>query len=494
MELNRRDRERLLWESWGDRLGRLPFLSEEQAAEANREQRQRLAALGQRVSRHFGGSKLATGPLSPGCQACGNGTWSCLFITRQCQASCFTCPAFKSSAEMAPYADGLEFRRFEDFLDYCASIGINGVAFSGGDPLLFADRLVDLIVRLRRSLGTGIYLWAYTNGLCANRKVLESLARAGLDEIRFNIGATGYSLDKVALAKGILPRVTVEIACVPEDVPILKGCMKEMAAVGVDHLNLHQIMLSSANLEALVDRGYHVTRQAVPSVVESELAMLELMEHALDQGIHLAINHCNTSYKGRWQQRGSFLRINKKILAGHESETESGYIRRLWFTSDARKARKMVQALLALPDGVPQIAPEPADGLVGDPQVIPEPVDTPNDVGGCLWDGNHGRLYFPLRLFPQAMSSGMPIYVQYHTAGLAPDVIVTQERRILTTAPGKYLSVLVSPASEVIELDDAGRRFLGRIADSADLGGEGVELPYELARYECIGSGVPDYD
>ena len=56
----------------------------------------------------------------------------------------------------------------------------------------------------------------YTNGILADVSKFRKLAAAGLNEIRFDIGATTYGLDKVKLAKGILPNVTIEIPAVPE--------------------------------------------------------------------------------------------------------------------------------------------------------------------------------------------------------------------------------------------------------------------------------------
>lgn len=40
----------------------------------------------------FGASKLDGRNLSPGCRSCGEGTWSCLFVSGLCNAACFYCP------------------------------------------------------------------------------------------------------------------------------------------------------------------------------------------------------------------------------------------------------------------------------------------------------------------------------------------------------------------------------------------------------------------
>ena len=53
----------------------------------------------------------------------------------------------------------------------------------------------------------------YTNGVNANEENLRALGEAGLDELRFNLGASGTSdrvIAAMATAKKYIPRVGVE--------------------------------------------------------------------------------------------------------------------------------------------------------------------------------------------------------------------------------------------------------------------------------------------
>ena len=82
----------------------------------------------------FSGTKLIARDLSPGCQLCGTGQWSCLFINNICNARCFYCPASQTQAAQ-PATGRLEFSDPRDYADYVDTFGINAVSFSGGEPL-----------------------------------------------------------------------------------------------------------------------------------------------------------------------------------------------------------------------------------------------------------------------------------------------------------------------------------------------------------------------
>ena len=73
--------------------------------------------------------------ISEGCKLCGEGFWSCLFITNKCNASCFYCPSPQLKDE-TPATQSLLFETAESYADYINHFGFRGVSFSGGEPLL----------------------------------------------------------------------------------------------------------------------------------------------------------------------------------------------------------------------------------------------------------------------------------------------------------------------------------------------------------------------
>ena len=273
----------------------------------------------------FNNTKPYHHQISKGCQICGSGKWSCLFITNQCNASCFYCPTRQDLDEM-PSTQGLDFENAADYAEYVKHFGFKGVSFSGGEPLLFFNRTLEYLKAVRKSCGQDIYIWMYTNGILADKEKLQQLAEEGLDEIRFDIGATGFSLDKVKLAKGLIPVVTIEIPAVPEEKDKLMQLLPQMVEAGVHHLNLHQMRLTTYNADKVVKRGYTLLNAEKPIVLESELMALEIIQYAKEQGLELGINYCSFHYKNRFQKAGFRNILNEKLraLAHH---TANGFLR-----------------------------------------------------------------------------------------------------------------------------------------------------------------------
>lgn len=264
--------------------------------------------------------------LSPGCLLCGAGTWSCLFITNKCNARCFYCPSSQIKDEI-PATQSLTFNSPESYAEYVKYFGFKGVSFSGGEPLLFFDRTLEYLKAVRKFCSPDTYIWMYTNGMLATEEKFKMLADAGLNEVRFDIGATGYRLDKVRLAKGILSNITVEIPAVPQKRALLQELLSEIEAAGVTNLNLHQLRLTKHNASKLAKHNYTYIHAEQPIVLESELAALEILNSARYSGSNLGVNYCSFYYKNRYQSSGFRRLLAKAANVKEEVITEKGFIR-----------------------------------------------------------------------------------------------------------------------------------------------------------------------
>jgi len=274
----------------------------------------------------FKGTKPFYKQISKGCTTCGAGNWSCLFITGKCNAGCFYCPAPQQMDE-APSSQGLTFNTPLEYANYVRFFNFKGVSFSGGEPLLFFERTLDYLNAVRKTCHPDIYIWMYTNGILANKEKLQKLADAGLDEIRFDIGATNFSLDKVKLAKGIISNITIEIPAVPEEKERLIKLLPAMEKAGVTNLNLHQLRLTKHNVKHLSKRKYTYINAEKPLVLESELAALEIIKAAQEVELGMGVNYCAFHYKNRFQKAG-FRRILAQTIATPGGDlSENGYLR-----------------------------------------------------------------------------------------------------------------------------------------------------------------------
>ncbi len=284
-------------------------------------------------------AKIYSRELSPGCLLCAEGTWSCLFVNHVCPKSCFFCPYDQSRPRLLPYTPAIPVH-FADPADYARALrafGYRGVGFSGGDPLVTLDRLLDYVRHVRRALGPDGYLWMYTNGDLLSEEKARRLADAGIDEIRVDLAARGYDLTPLRTAAKRIKNIVVETPAIPEDLMLWPSLLPKLEALGVRHLNLHQLMQTPQNAAAFAARGYAAAGpgDAERPVADSEIAALEILRLALADGSSLAVNYCSHLYKRRYQERGHRARINGFLAgtgastAAMASITPAGVLRRL---------------------------------------------------------------------------------------------------------------------------------------------------------------------
>jgi pyruvate formate-lyase activating enzyme-like uncharacterized protein len=320
-------------DEYGDSYSQLSFADPSTARAAADRRRDLLEGLSGRAEIGCGGAKLDMRRLSPGCRLCAEGVWSCLFINGRCNARCFYCPTTQQETGL-PTTNTVSFRTPADYVAYLERFGFRGASFSGGEPLLTPERTLSFLAAAKRRFGGNLHTWLYTNGTLVDREILLRLRDAGLDEIRFDIGAAGYALASATLAVGLIPTVTVEIPAVPEEAGRLKGLMAEMANVGIDHLNLHQMRLTPHNLPHLAGRPYTFLHGEKVTVLESELAALELIRHGIEAGIDLPVNYCSFVYKNRYQRAAARRRGGEVMKKSYEELTAAGYIRTLALAGD----------------------------------------------------------------------------------------------------------------------------------------------------------------
>ncbi|MDX9881936.1 MAG: radical SAM protein [Prolixibacteraceae bacterium] len=306
----------------------LKWINPYQALDYEEERDEMTRSFSEKVKYGFKNTKPYINRISEGCRLCGEGEWSCLFITGKCNANCFYCPAPQDSDDL-PTAQKMEF---EDPLLYAGFInyfGFKGCSFSGGEPLLVFDRTLHFLRTIRKNCSSELYIWMYTNGILASEDKFKALADAGINEVRFDIGATNYNLKGLKKAGGIIPNITVEIPAVPEETTLLKELIPQLCELGVTNLNLHQLRLTPHNVHKLSGRGYTYLHGEQPTVLESELAALDIIRFVDENELEIGVNYCNFQYKNRFQKAGYRMKVASTIFTDNEAVTENGFIRKI---------------------------------------------------------------------------------------------------------------------------------------------------------------------
>ncbi|QAR33418.1 radical SAM protein [Geovibrio thiophilus] len=431
---------------YGNKYDSLRFLTPEEAVSAVLQRKELLDSLKNKIKWDYSGTKADCENLSPGCRLCGSGEWSCLFINNKCNCACFYCPASQDEKGV-PATNTVTFPAPEEYAAYLKKFGFKGASISGGEPLLTPKLTLAFIRAIKKALGGSIYLWMYTNGTLADDEILTQLRDAGLDEIRFDIGATSYKLDNLKRACGVIPTVTVEIPAVPEEKELLRKLMPELADCGVKHLNLHQLRLTPYNFEKLIKRNYTYIHGERVTVLESELTALELIKYGKDNNISLPVNYCSFVYKNRFQAVGARRRNAAFIMKDYEALTGNGHIRTVSIKGDRAG----------------EIAAPFTDGR--------------------LFMLNGSELFVHSSLLAGLDLSGLQMTVRYSAARQLGSV----------SYHNPFMEVKVTKSKKItVERYRTGGDIILEADEAACFAGTGV-MPVRLAAYEQINEGLQEY-
>jgi pyruvate formate-lyase activating enzyme-like uncharacterized protein len=290
-----------------------------------------------------GGEVLHLGGISPGCQACKEGTWDCIFTTVRCNLDCEFC--YSPHDTPKDYAGSLLGSTPEQIEENHTRTRITGISFSGGEPFAEPHKLFKWVAWFT-SRHTDKYYWVYTNGLLADAQKLQRLAELGVHEIRFNLAATGYDhptvLRNLETAGRLIPNLAVEIPAIPEHGAKVLSCLVHWSALGVRFLNLHELMYepgtNSASLAGA--RQPIVTADGHRSAIhpESRALTLAVMRRIQEEGLTLAVNDCSLQSKIR-QLRGRRRCLAPLMREPHEKLVRDTFYESFYVYGDGVQAR-----------------------------------------------------------------------------------------------------------------------------------------------------------
>lgn len=439
-------------DEYGRSYGALSWVTPQMATDAEHERDALLKAISIRGEIGASETKTDTSRLAPGCKTCMEGKWSCLFINGRCNGRCFYCPTPQDEVG-EPATNHLAFPSPDDYAAYVAALGFTGMSISGGEPFLTFERSLAYIQAVRERLGAGIHIWLYTNGTRVTREKLRRLASAGLDEIRFDIGAINYTLKKPAMADGIIPTVTVEIPMVPEEKERLQHLLAPMASAGISHLNLHQLRLTPHNIRHLAWKEYTFLHGNRTTILESELGALEIVRHALEHHLDLGVNYCSFVYKQRYQGAGARTRAAETICKPWESITRNGYIRKVCLLGNGAPLNAVTTQLHE-------------DGHQG------------------LYMRDDEGLHLPAHLIPRLLPEGLSCRVAYDEAALSQTAsFALPEKEIPLHNRSIYAERMQRKEAMVVSVDPFSRAPLETTLEQWELSAPFEAIPRGLLPY-----------
>ncbi|MFQ5646021.1 MAG: radical SAM protein [bacterium] len=214
-----------------------------------------------------------------------------------------------------------------------------GCGLTGGEPLLVLDKVVHYLRLLKKNRGSKFWIHLYTNGDFLDHGAVKELKKAGLDEIRFDLAGIDYNLEKVIMARQYLPRVLLEIPVIPEDREKLLNLLPELGRVGIDCLNLHELVVNIHSLKRMKGRGYKAaqpaykvpfyTRMNEAPIAGSLELILDVLDRAVKEDFSYGIHYCHYRARIIRQHLGKDLQVATRIRRPYEKVTGEGLLEKV---------------------------------------------------------------------------------------------------------------------------------------------------------------------
>ena len=239
-----------------------------------------------------------------GCRSCllGSGL-SAIRKTNKCNANCPFCYDYGVLNQIPPIGEGLweiggtRFREEDLPALFTLQNKPTGVAYVYLEPFMEIEKYYSVIRRFHEA---GIWQHMYTNGLNATEENLKALGEAGLDELRFNLGASRCSdkvIDAMAIAAKYIPSVGIETPMTPEFYELFNQKKEKILASGIRFMNCAELHLNENNLVNYEGGNMYFYRMGYMSPVFSRLLTLKLMKTASEEQWPIVVHDCSNRTK-----------------------------------------------------------------------------------------------------------------------------------------------------------------------------------------------------
>ncbi len=239
-----------------------------------------------------------------GCRSCLLGTGlSAIRKTNRCNLACKFCYNYGEMEQIPPIGEGMweiggtKFR--EQDIAKLLSIQKNptGVSYVYLEPFMEIEKYYGVIRIFHEA---GIHQHLYTNGTLATEENLRALGEAGLDELRFNLGASGCAdsvIRNMAIAKRYIPAVGIETPMTPEFFAAFSEKKQAVLNTGLDFINCAELHLNSNNIGNYAGENMYICRHGYISPVWSRELTFRLMKQAGDEGWPIVVHDCSNETK-----------------------------------------------------------------------------------------------------------------------------------------------------------------------------------------------------
>lgn len=239
------------------------------------------------------------------------GCISCLFgdglggirKTNRCNLLCKFCYYHDNIDSQEAIPDGMweigETLYYEEDIDLLLSIQKkpSGVAYVYLEPFLEIEKYYGIIKKFSEH---GVHQHMYTNGSLCTRENLKKLGEAGLNELRFNLGAVKCSdsvIEYMKIAKEYIPMVGIETPMTPEFYSEFKKKKEKILATGIDFINCAELHFGEDNINNYIDEKMYMARRGYISPLWSREITFKIMKEAAEENWKTVVHDCSNHTK-----------------------------------------------------------------------------------------------------------------------------------------------------------------------------------------------------
>ncbi|MEG0900502.1 MAG: radical SAM protein [Clostridia bacterium] len=239
-----------------------------------------------------------------GCRSCLLGTGlSAIRKTNKCKMACKFCYDYGELENIPPIGEGLweigGTKFYEKDIELLLSIQRKptGISYVYLEPFMEIEKYYSIIAKFRDAQ---VHQHLYTNGTLATEETLKALGEAGLDEIRFNLGASNCAervIRNIEIAKKYIPYVGIETPMTPE---LFEGFINKKQAIlatGLDFMNCAELHLNANNIDNYAGENMYISRHGYLSPIWSRELTLKFMKIADDEGWDFVVHDCSNDTK-----------------------------------------------------------------------------------------------------------------------------------------------------------------------------------------------------
>ena len=239
-----------------------------------------------------------------GCRSCLMGTGlSAIRKTNKCNLQCPFCYNYGELDCIPPIGEGMweigGTKFYERDLDLLLSIQQKptGISYVYLEPFMEIEKYYGII---RKFADAGVHQHMYTNGTLCTEENLRALGEAGLNELRFNLGATNCAdkvIDSIAMAKKYIPYFGIETPMTPSFYENFMKKKDKILGTGVNFINCAELHLNANNLGNYIGAPMYMARQGYLSPIFSRDLTLRFMKQAAEEKWPIVVHDCSNHTK-----------------------------------------------------------------------------------------------------------------------------------------------------------------------------------------------------